>query len=277
MTDVESSTPADAARPTHHVQSLARGLAVIRSFDEEHPSLTLSEVAKRTGLTRAAARRFLLTLADLGYVAADGQRFSLTPRVLELGYAYLSSLTFPELAQPHLERLASQVNESSSVAVLDGEDIVYVARVATSRIMAVSITVGTRLPAHATSMGRVLLAELAPEDVGTRLGHQQLQAFTERTLTDPDALKGELSRVSDQGFALVDQELETGLRSIAVPIKGRDDRVPAAVNISVQASRWSPEQMRQNLLPALRRTAQAITQDLQAVDADQVLNMPPRR
>src|ERR687895_1378644 len=156
----ETKTP---ERGAHFVQSLARGLAVIRAFDAASPELTLSDVARKTGLTRAAARRFLLTFADLGYVRTDGRLFALSPRVLELGYAYLSSLTLPEVAEPHLERLVAEVHESSSVSVLDGDDIVYVARVPTARIMRVSISIGTRFPAYATSMGRVLLAAL-PED-----------------------------------------------------------------------------------------------------------------
>src|SRR5690606_6192710 len=147
----------DQSREPHFVRSLERGLAVIRAFDAEHPELTLSEVARICDLTRATARRFLLTLVDLGYVRTDGRRFSLTPRVLELGYAYLSSVSLPEIAEPHLELLVAQVRESASLCVLDGEDIVYLCRVPTSRIMTVSINVGTRLPAFATSMGRVLL------------------------------------------------------------------------------------------------------------------------
>ena len=151
----------EVPRGTHFVQSLERGLAVIRAFGAESPQLTLSEVARSTGLTRAAARRFLLTLAELGYVRTDGRHFALSPRVLELGYAYLSSLSLPEVAAPHLEALVAEVRESSSVSVLDGADVVYVARVPTSRIMRVEINVGTRFPAYATSMGRVLLAGLA--------------------------------------------------------------------------------------------------------------------
>src|SRR4051794_23692642 len=156
-----SSPPDVPARGTHFVQSLERGLAVIRAFDAEAPELTLSDVARRTGMSRAAARRFLLTLADLGYVRTDGRQFSLSPRVLELGYAYLSSLSLPEVAEPHLEALVAEVRESSSMSVLDGGDIVYVARVPVSRIMTVAINVGTRFPAYATSMGRVMLAGLS--------------------------------------------------------------------------------------------------------------------
>src|SRR3954467_5539177 len=156
------SSSTSEERAPHFVQSLERGLAVIRAFDEHNAELTLSDVPRSTGLTRAAARRFLLTLADLGYVRTDGRWFSLSPRVLELGYAYLSSLSLPEVAEPHLEQLVGEVRESSSVSVLDGDDIVYVARVPVSRIMTVSISVGTRFPAYATSMGRVLLAGLEP-------------------------------------------------------------------------------------------------------------------
>jgi len=261
-------------RGAHHVQSLARGLSVIRAFDADRPRLTLSEVAERTGLTRAAARRFLLTLVDLGYVHTDGSRFALTPRVLELGYSYLSSLTLPELAEPHLERLSAQVRESSSVAVLDADHIVYVARVATSRIMAVTITVGTRLPAHATSMGRVLLADLDEDELLARLGHGPLTTYTDRTISDLNALREELATVRKKGYALVDQELETGLRSIAAPITDRHGHALAAVNVSAHASRTSLEQLRNELAPAVRSTAAAISADLGALGSEVA---PPAR
>lgn len=250
-------------RPAHHVQSLARGLAVIRAFDANHPSQTLSDVARTTGLTRAAARRFLLTLVDLGYVANDGKRFSLTPRVLELGYAYLSGQTLPEVAQPHLERLVAAVKESSSVSVLDGDDIVYVARVATSRIMTVAITVGTRFPAYCTSMGRVMLSGLSDGELRQRLAGAPLRTFTPRTVTDRDALAARIQAVGEQGFALVDQELEEGLRSIAVPIRGRDGRVKAAMNVSANSNRTSLEQMTGTFLGPLRGAAAAVEADLQ--------------
>ena len=166
------------------VQSLERGLAVIRAFGADDPELTLSDVARRTDLTRAAARRFLLTLVDLGYVRSDGKHFALTPRVLELGYAYLSSLSLPEIAEPHLERLAAQVRESSSVSVLDGDEIVYVGRVPTSRIMRVSINVGTRFPAYATSMGRVLLAALPDDELDAYLQRAEIEPLTARATGD---------------------------------------------------------------------------------------------
>lgn len=252
-----------AGRNSEFVQSLARGLAVIRAFDSEHPDLTLSDVARETGLTRAAARRFLLTLVDLGYVRTDGRLFALRPRVLELGYSYLSSLGLPEVALPHMEVLVAQVHESSSLCVLDGDDIAYVARVPTRRVMTVAITVGTRFPAYATSMGRVLLAGLPPAALDAYLGGVELTELTPRTITRPDKLRAALSRVRSQGYAIVDQELEVGLRSIAVPVRVRG-RVVAALNVSMHASRRSSETARQELLPPLRATAEAIQADLVA-------------
>ncbi|GAA3584197.1 IclR family transcriptional regulator C-terminal domain-containing protein [Amycolatopsis ultiminotia] len=257
---MESDDPAEHG--AHHVQSLKRGLAVIKAFSAESPHLTLSEVARVTGLTRAAARRFLLTLVDLGYVRTDGKYFSLTARVLELGYAFLSSLTLAEVAQPHLERLSAQVQESSSVSVLEIPDVVYVARVAVSRIMTVSINVGTRFPAHATSMGHVLLADMSPAELEAFLVVTDFERLTAHTLTDRASLKAELAVVAEQGWAMVDQELEEGLRSVAAPIRGRNGRVVAAANISTHASRTSAETARAELVPPLLATAAAISDDL---------------
>jgi IclR family transcriptional regulator, pca regulon regulatory protein len=254
-------------RGDHFVQSLDRGLSVIRCFDAEHPDRSLSEVAHATGLTRAAARRFLMTLADLGYVRSDGRRFSLTPRVLELGYAYLSGLTLPEVAEAHLEALVARVSESSSVALLDGPDIVYVARVPASRIMRVNISIGTRFPAYATSMGRVLLAALDDAAVDAYLASTELVPFTRRTVHDPEALRGVLATVRERGFALVDQELEDGLRSLAAPIHDRAGTVVAAVNVSAHAHRRSAREVQRDLLPPLLETARAIEVDLAAAGA----------
>jgi len=251
-----------AERGAHHVQSLERGLAVIKAFRADAAELTLSDVARATGLTRAAARRFLLTLADLGYVRTDGKYFSLTARVLELGYAYLSSMTLPEVAQPHLERLSAEVHESSSVSVLEGTDIVYVARVAVSRIMTVSINVGTRFPAHATSMGHVLLAGLSRAELDTYFLLASLDKLTDRTVTSAERLRTELANVADQGWAMVDQELEEGLRSVAAPIHNRRGEVTAAVNLSTHASRTSAESVRTDLVPPLLEAARAIEADL---------------
>ena len=259
-----TETRASGERDADFVQSLERGLAVICAFDKDHAELTLSEVAAATGVTRATARRFLLTLARLGYVRTDGRYFSLTPRVLELGYAYLSSLSLPEVAEPHLEALVAEVNESSSVSVLDGEDVVYVARVPVSRIMTVAISVGTRFPAYATSMGRVLLAGLPEAELDAYLSKVDLAHLTSKTVASPAALRSELAKVRAQGFALVDQELEEGLRAVAAPIKDRVGRVVAAVNISAHASRTSLESMRRNLVPPLMAAAARISADIPA-------------
>ena len=258
--------PDDQPRGGHFVQSLERGLAVIRAFSAERPSMTLSEVARETDLTRAAARRFLLTLADLGYVRTDGRLFSLTPRVLDLGYAYVASAGLPDVAQPHLQDLSVRVHESASASVLDGDEVLYVARSAASRIMTVSVTVGTRFPASATSMGRVLLAGRDDEELDPYLERVELPALTRFTLTDAGQLRAELERVRGQGYALVDQELEEGLRSLAMPVRDRSGEVVAAVNISAHANRTSIDQVEEDLLPELRTTAERIESDLWAVD-----------
>jgi len=195
-------------------------------------------------------------------VRSDGRLFTLTARTLDLGYAYLSSLTLPEVAQPHLRALVERVGESSSVSVLDGTDIVYVARVPTSRIMSISINVGTRLPAHVTSMGRVLLAALGPTALAAALDALRLEPLTERTVTDPALLLDALAAVRRQGWAIVDQELEEGVRSVAVPIRDPSGGVVAAANVSTHASRSTLEHLRRSLLPALRETAQAIGAEL---------------
>lgn len=257
--------PAADAAPGDFVQSLARGLSVIRAFSAERPQLTLSEVARSTGLTRAAARRFLLTLQQLGYVSSDERAFALTPRVLELGFSYLSALTLPELAQPHLERLSHEVDESVSAAILDGADVVYIARVPTRRIMSVGITIGTRFPAYATSMGRVLLAGLPDAELDAVLEASALSPLTDNTVTNPEGLRDELARVRAQGWALVDGELEVGLRSIAAPVRGSGGKVVAAVNVSSSASRGSRELIIDQQLPALLRTVSAIDVDLRLV------------
>lgn len=259
-----SSDPTLNARTPNqtYVQSLARGLAVIRAFGADHSDLTLSEVAKATGLTRAAARRFLLTLVELGYVRTDGRRFSLRPRILELGYAYLSSLSLPELAMPTMERLVEQVRESCSMAVLDGEDVVYVARVPTKRIMSVAISVGTRFPAYATSMGRVLLGNQPADVIDAYLRTTDLKPLTAQTITDTDLLRAALDRARTDGYCLVDEELEEGLRSIAAPIRDGDGRVVAAINVSAHTSRGPAEAIKADLLPPLLETAELISADV---------------
>ncbi|NLD86340.1 MAG: IclR family transcriptional regulator [Actinomycetales bacterium] len=258
--DTERSTSPD------FVQSLARGLSVITAFDADNPRQTLSEVSRVTGLTRATARRFLHTLVELGYVDTAGSVFWLTPRVLDLGYSYLSSMPLSELAQPHLEKLSAGLDESSSVAVLDGADIVYVGRVQVRRIMNIGITIGTRFPAFATSMGRVLLAALPQDELDAYLSSTDMQAITPRGLADEAALRAELDAVSQRGWALVDQELEPGLRSIAAPVRDRDGRVVAALNVSTHAARYSVDELREKIVPVILSAARALSTDLATVN-----------
>lgn len=252
-------------RDGEFVQSLDRGLAVIRAFDADHSELTLSEVARQTGLTRAAARRFLRTLVEIGYMRADGGKFALRPKVLELGYAYLSSLSLPELALPHMEQLVEKVHESSSLCVLDGDEIVYVARVPTKRIMAVVIAVGTRFPAYATSMGRVLLASRSDDWLDGFLASADLRRLTPNTTTDVVELRAELMRVRERGWAMVDQELEEGLRSVAAPVRDATGKVVAAINVAVNASRRSADDVTTEVVPLLLATAEEIEKDLSDV------------
>ena len=264
-TSVDGAVEAPAEpRETDFVQSLQRGLAVIRAFDAENPALTLSEVARATGLARAAARRFLLTLVDLGYMRVEDRRFTLTPRVLELGHAYLSSLTLPDIALPYMRDFVAAIRESSSLCVLDEDQIVYVARVPAKRIMSVSISVGTRFPAFATSLGRVLLAGQTDEWLAAYLSSVDLTPMTPRTIARPAQLVAEIERVRRQGWAMVDQELEEGVRSLATPIHDAAGKVAAAINVSVHASRWSLDAVREQLLPRLLETAAAIDRDAQA-------------
>jgi IclR family transcriptional regulator, pca regulon regulatory protein len=264
--DRSTASPGEglAARSSDFVQSLDRGLAVIRAFGPDRERMSLSEVANATGLTRAAARRFLLTLVKLGYVRNDGRQFSLRPRVLELGYSYLSGLALPEVAAPHLEDLVARLHESSSVSILDGHHIVYVARVPTKRIMTVAISVGTRFPAYATAMGRVLLAALTDDELDRYLAEATFERLAARTVTNPDRLRAIVREVARQGFAIVDQELEEGLRAVAVPIRGAADVGTAAINVSAHASRVSMVTMRGRILPALLEAAHEIEADLKA-------------
>jgi IclR family transcriptional regulator, pca regulon regulatory protein len=252
------------ARRADYVQSLERGLAVIKAFGPERSRLTLTEVAQATGLARAVARRFLLTLAELGYVRTDGREFSLRPRVLELGYAYLSGLTLTEIAQPFVEELVATVHESSSISVLDGRDVVYVVRVPTTRIMTVAISIGTRFPAYCTSMGRVLLAGKPEAELEGYLTEVELVPRTKRTVTDAAELRGVLEDVRAQGYALVKQELEDGLVSIAVPIRDRVGAVVAAMNVSANAMRVDPDTLVTDVLPRMREAAAHIEEGLRA-------------
>ncbi|WP_207934653.1 IclR family transcriptional regulator C-terminal domain-containing protein [Actinomadura sp. KC06] len=252
------------------LQSLDRGLAVLHAIGTRAEGRTISEAAALTGQARATARRALLSLTVLGYARESGGRFALLPRVLDLGYRQVSGLTFEELARPHLRDLVARVHDSASVVVLDGTDIRYVARAQASRIMRVEITVGTRFPAYATAMGRVLLAGLPEAEASDLIVRSDRRAFTGRTLTGADDLRREVATARDDGYAVVDQELETGLRSIAVPIHA-SGRVVAALNIAAPAAREPVEQMRERLLPELRATARALEADVAAFTRHQPL------
>jgi IclR family transcriptional regulator, pca regulon regulatory protein len=249
-------------RSAEFVQSLERGLSVIRSFSRDAPALTLTEVADRTGLTRAAARRFLLTLKDLGYVESDGRLFSLRPRVLELGYSYLSSLPVWEVARPYLEELADEVRETTSASVLDGTDIVFVVRVETKRIMSMTLGVGSRLPAWATAMGRVLLADLSDERLDDYFGRATLAPLNERTVTDEKKLRRIVADAREHGWTLVDQEVEEGVRSLAVPLRSPEGRTEAALTVCSHAFRVSVERVMDEFLPLVLETSAKVTADL---------------
>ncbi len=256
-------TASDAPKPSDsYVQSFARGLDVIRSFSASAPAQTLSEVAARTGLTRAGARRILLTLQTLGYVHSDGRLFQLTPRILDLGFAYLSSMPIWDLAEPMMETLVDRVHESCSAAVLDGLDIVYVLRVHTHKIMSTNLGVGSRLPAFWTSMGRVLLSALPEDALRERLRILPRERYTRHTVVDDAGLLECLRTARAQGWCLVDQELEEGLISIAAPVRNRAGQTVAALNISGQANRTSAKTMQEQFLPVLLDTAQAISRTL---------------
>ena len=244
------------------LQSLERGIAVIQVFSRERPALTLSEVARLTGITRATARRILLTLEEVGHVRSNGRLFSLTPRVLTLGWAYLSSLNLWETAQPMMEELTQRTNESCSAATLDLPDVVYVARVPTRRIMTISLGVGTRLPAHCTAMGRVLLADLPDDELDAFLAEATLEAHTEHTITDGARLREAIDATREQGWVIVDQELELGLRSVAAPLRV-DGRTLAALNVAVAAPRVALDELRGKILPELLSTAERISAALE--------------
>ena len=241
--------------------SLARGLAVIQGFTQQKRSLTIAQLSQRTGIPRAAVRRCLYTLGKLGLAASDdGKTFSLRPKILSLGHAYLSSTTLAMSAQPLLDRVSEALEESSSIALLDGDEILYVARSSTTRrIMSVDLSIGTRLPAYCTSMGRVLLAHLAPGDLAGYFQRVPLVAHTPRTLITPERVRKALAAAHAEGYAVVDQELELGLRSIAVPVRDLSGRVVAAMNISTQASRVPAAELSRRFLPELTAAAQELS------------------
>lgn len=267
----EPSASGESGGDPNFMMSLARGLTVIQAFSQQRRSLTISQISQKTGIPRAAVRRCLYTLAQLGFVAAeDGRHFALRPRILSLGHPYLTSTPLAKAAQPVLRHVSNTVNESSSIAILDGADILYIARASTSRIMTIDLDIGSRLPAHCTSMGRVLLAQLDDAALEAHLAGCRLIQYTANTLTTVEALREELIRVRGQGYAVIDQELEIGLRSIAVPIieggTGGEDRAAApaggralaAINVGVHAARATVAEMQERILPVLLEAAQEL-------------------
>ncbi|HZT00925.1 MAG TPA: IclR family transcriptional regulator C-terminal domain-containing protein [Steroidobacteraceae bacterium] len=242
--------------------SLARGLHVIRAFSGVDRRLTIADVSRATGLTRAVVRRCLYTLRELGYAATDGRTYRLQPRILNLGYAYLSTAPIPIAAQPVLEELSERLGEATSVAVLDDGAVVYVARAATRRIMAVTLGVGSRLPAYCTALGRVLLASLPLEQTAQELAKFELVAHTRFTVTSRRRLEEILAETRSEGFAVNDQELEVGLRSIAVPVRNVVGVTVAAMNVSTQASRVSRRELLEKGLPLLKAAAERLGSQL---------------
>ena len=238
--------------------SLARGLSVLRAFEGGRTPLSISDVAQATRMSRAAARRCLHTLTILGYATPSGTSFELTPAVLSLGHTYLGSNAIARVAQPILEKISSAVHESSSLAVMDGDEIVYVARAATQRILSISISVGSRLPAACTSMGRAILAFSDDASRARFLARVKLVRYTPHTIVDKTLFKTELARIRRHGYALVDQELELGLRSIAVPVLRADGTVVAAINIGLNAGRFDRQELVRELLPVLQQGAREI-------------------
>lgn len=249
-----------AARPrSEHVQSLERGLAVLRAFTAEQPALTISEVAERTDLSRATARRLLLTLVELGYVSIDRREFALTDKVRQLAKPFGVSADPWEFARPYLQALTERTGESASIAVLDGSDILYVARVQTRRLMTLAIMVGSRLPAYATSKGRVLLANLPEAELEAYLARASFSRHTDQTVIDADTLRDVLSSVRRDGWSIVDEQLEVGLCSVAAPITDPNGRVSASLSVCAHAGRVSSEALRSEFLPLVQETARRIS------------------
>ena len=236
---------------TDYIASLAKGLRVLECFGADRPRLAITDVAEATGLDRATARRCMLTLHALGYADYDGKFFTLTPRVLRLGMGALAALPLPQIVQPWLDQLSEQIGQSCSVSILDGTDIVYLARAAQRRVMSIGLMPGSRLPAHCTSMGRVLLAALPGEEARAIIEASDLTPRTANSLTDPGDIIAEIAIVRAQGYAVIDQEIELGLRSLAVPILNMQDKVVAALNTGMAAVQAEPEDLVRVYLPAL--------------------------
>lgn len=247
-----------APLPRDNVGSLQRGLAVMEILAAHPGGMTLTEMADKAELTRAGARRFLLTLVAAEYAIQTGRRFSLSPRLLSVARMWLQGASLWSYAEPFMREVASRLNESSSAAVLSGEDVVYVARVPGRHILSVALHVGTRLPAWCTSMGRVLLSDLPAPQLREFLATAKIERNTPKSITDRSALADEIAKAAQAGFAIVDEELEIGLRSIAVPIRDRSRKIVAAINVSTQSSRFTTAEMKREILPHLLEAARSI-------------------
>jgi IclR family transcriptional regulator, pca regulon regulatory protein len=245
-----------------YVNSLARGLTVIRAFNRNRPSMTLSEVAKRTGINRAAARRFLLTLVREGYAETDGKYFRLRPKILELGFSALSSITFAEIAQPIMDELADTLDEMCLSAVLDGEWCVYVNRTTTQRVISVNLDVGSRLPAFCMSTGRVLLAALDDDALDRWLAELRPEKYTDKTIVSKRKLREAVLQTRRDGWTMMDEEYEIGFRSLSVPMRDRAGRTIAALNVCCPTPRVSLETMKNDFLPLTLRAADAIRESM---------------
>jgi IclR family pca regulon transcriptional regulator len=256
-------TPKETSRAKQQdkefMATLAKGLALLGSFDKQRSAMTLSEAAKATGFSRATARRILRTLAELGYVVQNGREFSLSSGILKLGFAYLATQNWIEQASPQLRQLGEEFHESCSAAILEGAEIVYVARFPARRIMSVTLAVGTRLPAFHTSLGRIQLGFLDDAELWCRLRSLRVEAYTPSTITDVQALYERVREDHAQGFSIVDEELERGLRSIAVPIIDRAGQAIAGLNVSTHSTRTTRNEMRERFLPRLRAVAENIS------------------
>lgn len=261
--DAEAANGEPAARE-EYVQSLERGMRVLLAFSADAPTPTLSDVARTTGLNRATARRLLLTFVHLGFVRHDGRRFSLTPRMLDLGYAYLSSQTMVDVANPIMRRLTDEIHETSSLCVLDGGDVVFVARSTANRLMVLSPTVGYRAPAHLTSMGRVILALMEPAEQEGWLDRYTTDGAGTRERPNRAEFEQRLRAIAADGWVLVDGELEAGLRTIAAPIFDASGRCVAAMNVATHSERVSRDELRDELLPKLLEATAAISRALGA-------------
>jgi IclR family pca regulon transcriptional regulator len=249
----------DLPHDKEFMATLAKGLAVLGSFDKQRPAMTLSQAAQANGLSRATARRILRTLAELGYVAQNGREFSLSSGILKLGFSYLATQSWIEHAAPLMRQLSEQFHESCSAAILEGTEIVYVARFPARRIMSVTLAVGTRLPAFYTSLGRIQLGFLDHAEFWRRLMSLPMETYTPSTITDVQALYERVQEDHAQGFSIVDEELERGLRSIAVPVVDRAGQAIAALNVSTHSTRTTRNEMRERFLPSLRGVAQQIS------------------